>query len=81
MTPHCYTTTSTKNDGDGDAESLLDFDVLHASCSFFCFCYALDIILRLLVKSNGGSLQSKLIKSRSFAMFLYVLLLTQMDFI
>jgi hypothetical protein len=25
-------------------------NTLHASCNFFCFCYVLDVILRLIVE-------------------------------
>jgi hypothetical protein len=49
MLLHCYSTTSfVQRSEDGDVESLLYFDSLYASCSFFYFCYVLDVFLRLL---------------------------------
>jgi hypothetical protein len=29
---------------------IVSLDALHAFCSFFCFCYVLDVILRFLVQ-------------------------------
>jgi hypothetical protein len=51
MVPHCYSISSfVQRSWDGDAESLMFFNILHASYSFFYFCYVLDVILRLLVE-------------------------------
>jgi hypothetical protein len=50
MVLYCYSVSSfVQRCGDGDAESLTFFNTLHASCIFFCFCYVLIVILRLLL--------------------------------
>jgi hypothetical protein len=52
MVVHCYTINSfVKKCGDDDADPLKYFNALHTSSSFyniFYFCYAFDVIRRLL---------------------------------
>jgi hypothetical protein len=48
---HCYTTTSfAKETEDGYVESLLFLTLFVPPAIFFCFCYVLDVTLRLLVE-------------------------------
>jgi hypothetical protein len=49
MVPHYYSLTSlVQRSEDGDVESLLL--LMPFMCSFFHFCYVLDVILRLMVE-------------------------------